>query len=136
MTGWSEDELNPIWREITEGEKRKEQLSSTGSHWSKGEEILLVALRQLFDALREVVAIRRHSGLSFEDHALPTSALALTAKIRLERLRRLNDEIEAFEKRAMGFAMTGQWTTEYDAQLSALYDERRRLYDGKGTDDE
>lgn len=53
-----------------------------------------------------------------------------------ERLRHLNDEIEAFEKRAMGLVITGRWTAEHDAQLSALYDERRRLYAEKGTDDE
>lgn len=55
---------------------------------------------------------------------------------RRERLRRLDDEISGFEKRAIGLAMAGQWTAEHDAQLGGLYAERRRLYDEKGNDGE
>ncbi len=55
---------------------------------------------------------------------------------RRERLRRLGEEITQFENRAIVLAMTGQWTAEHDAQLGALYAERRGLYDEKGSDDE
>lgn len=55
---------------------------------------------------------------------------------RRERLRRLDDEIAVLEKRAIGLAMTGRWTAKHDAQLGALYAERRGLYDEKGSDDE
>lgn len=55
---------------------------------------------------------------------------------RRERLQRLDDEIAAFEKRAIGLAMTGRWTAEHDTQLGALYAERRGLHDEKGSDDE
>ena len=46
---------------------------------------------------------------------------------RHERLRALNSEITAFEKHAIGLAMVGRWTTQHDAKLRGLYDERRRL---------
>lgn len=46
---------------------------------------------------------------------------------RRERLRALDAEIAAFEKRAIGLAMVGRWTAAHDAKLGSLYDERRRL---------
>ncbi len=55
---------------------------------------------------------------------------------RRERLRRLDDDIARFEKQAIGLAMTGRWTAEHNAKLRGYYDERRRLYNEKGTDDE
>lgn len=44
------------------------------------------------------------------------------------RLAELNAEIERFERAAIGMAMTGQWTPEQDAKLSAMYEARRALY--------
>jgi hypothetical protein len=55
---------------------------------------------------------------------------------RREQLRQLDLVIEAFEKQGIGAAMVGGWKAEHDAQLSALYAKRRRLYDEKGTDNE
>lgn len=55
---------------------------------------------------------------------------------RHERLQALNDEIAAFEKECIVRSMTGRFSTEHDAKLRGYYDERRRLYDEKGTDDE
>ena len=48
---------------------------------------------------------------------------------RRERLRRLDDEIAGFEKRAIGLAMVGRWTAAHDAELAALYEERRCMYE-------
>lgn len=50
--------------------------------------------------------------------------------------RALDDEIAAFEKGAIALAMTGRWTAAHDAELSALYEERRRRYDTKGAGNE
>lgn len=55
---------------------------------------------------------------------------------RHERLPALHDEIAAFEKECKVRSMTGRFSTEHDATLRGYYDEHRRLYDEKGTDDE
>ncbi len=55
---------------------------------------------------------------------------------RHERLPALHDEIAAFEKECKVRSMTGRFSTEHDATLRGYYDEHRRLYDQKGTDDE
>lgn len=49
-------------------------------------------------------------------------------------LAELNARIERAERVARGKAMCGQWTTEDDQRLAALYDERRSLYRAKGND--
>lgn len=43
-------------------------------------------------------------------------------------LTELNAEIERFERAAIAMAMTGQWTTEADAKLAAMYEARQELY--------
>ena len=55
---------------------------------------------------------------------------------RYERLRALDDEIAAFEKECIVRSLVGRFSPEDDAKLRGYYDERRRMYDEKGTDDE
>ncbi|MFV4913293.1 hypothetical protein PFZ49_06970 [Microbacterium lacticum] len=55
---------------------------------------------------------------------------------RHERLHALNEDIAAFEKECLVRSLVGRFGPEHDAKLRGYYDERRRLYDEKGTDDE
>lgn len=48
----------------------------------------------------------------------------------------LNAEIARAERAAIGMAMTGQWTPEEEAKLSALYDARRALVPRAAPDDQ
>lgn len=48
----------------------------------------------------------------------------------------LNARIESAERIAIGKAMCGQFSKADDQALAALYDERYRLYDERGNDDE
>lgn len=52
-------------------------------------------------------------------------------------LDRINDELEAYEKRCMVLSMIGRYRPEVEgARLQSLYDERRRLSDEGGLNDE
>lgn len=46
----------------------------------------------------------------------------------------LNAQIARAENRAVGLAMTGGWTPEEDAALSALYERRRALFDERAAE--